>query len=189
MCGRYNFSQEESEEIQAIVREIERRQGVTGLKTGEIYPTNAAPVLLAENDAITPALFSWGFPGFKGQRVIINARAETAPEKPMFRASLAARRCVIPSTGFYEWDNHRQKYRFNLPDSTALYMAGFYNEFKGEPRYVILTTAANNSIADVHNRMPVVLEKDMIRTWIQDEAAAREILRAEPPLLERKLVS
>lgn len=188
MCGRYNFSQEESDEIREIVREVERRQRGE-FKTGEIYPTNAAPVLVAGDDRPVPELLTWGFPGFKGQRTIINARAETAPDKPMFRKCLEQRRCVIPSTGFYEWDEGKQKIRFNLPGDRALYMAGLYNEFAGEPRYVILTTAANESIADVHNRMPVVLPRERITEWIGDLAAAMDILHTVPPMLDRQPAS
>ena len=184
MCGRYNFSQEESDEIREIVREVERRQRGE-FKMGEIYPTNVAPVLVAGDDRPVPELLAWGFPRFDKKGVVINARAETAPDKPMFRKCLEQRRCVIPSTGFYEWAADKTKYRFRLPGEDALYMAGLYNEFAGEPRYVILTTAANESIADVHNRMPVVLPRARIAEWIGGLGAALEILRAVPPMLER----
>ena len=140
-------------------------------------------------DRPVPQLLTWGFPGFKGQRTIINARAETAPDKPMFRKCLEQRRCVIPSTGFYEWAADKQKIRLNLPGDRALYMAGLYNEFAGEPRYVILTTAANESISDVHNRMPVVLPRDRITEWIDDLGAAMDILHTVPPMLDRQSVS
>ena len=103
-------------------------------------------------------------------------------DKPMFRKCLEQRRCVIPSTGFYEWAADKTKYRFRLPGEDALYMAGLYNEFAGEPRYVILTTAANESIADVHNRMPVVLPRARIAEWIGGLGAPVGILRAVPPL-------
>ena len=61
MCGRYNFSQEESDEIREIVREVERRQRGE-FKMGEIYPTNVAPVLVAGDDRPVPELLAWGFP-------------------------------------------------------------------------------------------------------------------------------
>ena len=77
----------------------------------------------------------------------------------MFRKSLHGRRCAVPSTDSLNGRSKvkKIKYRFNLPDSRVLYMAGIYNEFKDENRFVILTTGANHSIADVHNRMPVIL--------------------------------
>ena len=101
-------------------------------------------------------LFRWGFPNFYRKGVIINARAETAEDKPTFRPCLEAGRCVIPSAGFYEWDADKRKIRFYQPGH-ALYMAGLYRVYEGKPCYVILTTAANPSVADVHDRMPLVL--------------------------------
>ena len=187
MCGRYNFSQEESDEIREIVREVERRQRGE-FKMGEIYPTNVAPVLVAGDDRPVPELLAWGFPRFDKKGVVINARAETAPDKPMFRKCLEQRRCVIPSTGFYEWAADKTKYRFRLPGEDALYMAGLYNEFAGEPRYVILTTAANESIADVHNRMPVILPKDKVEDWLMTEEFAIPYLHAVMPALIREKV-
>lgn len=80
-----------------------------------------------------PELLAWGFPRFDKKGVVINARAETAPDKPMFRKCLEQRRCVIPSTGFYEWAADKTKYRFRLPGEDALYMAGLTTSLPGNP--------------------------------------------------------
>ena len=193
MCGRYSlFVDEDIEELRAIVQEAEQRSRGAEMKTGEIFPTNPAPVLVRNGQKSAAEILNWGFPGFSGKGVIINARAETAEEKKMFRTSLMDRRCVIPSTGFYEWKHEetktKQKYKFNLPGEPLLYMAGFWNEFEGERRFVILTTEPNESIADVHNRMPVVLTKDSIDQWISDLGKAMELLHAIPLLLVRDAV-
>ena len=111
------------------------------------------------------------------------AEAETAEEKKTFKDSLLKRRCVIPSTGFYEWDKSKQKYLFNIQGSNALYMAGLYNFFKDEPRFIILTTSANSSVSSIHHRMPVVLEKQQIEDWITDTDKAVSILHNTPPSL------
>ncbi|RPF47698.1 putative SOS response-associated peptidase YedK [Hydrogenoanaerobacterium saccharovorans] len=188
MCGRYSlFTDEQNEEIRNIIEEVNKKYYGSDIKTGEIYPTNIAPVLVAKGQRLEPAPLIWGFPHFKGSGVIINARAETAEEKRMFRDSLIRRRCVIPSTGFFEWqhDESKQKYRFNLSDTSTLYMAGFYSEFKGERRYIILTTDANQSTADVHNRMPVVLQKSMLNDWVFDSDKALSILHRVPPMLTK----
>lgn len=106
----------------------------------------------------------------------------------MFRRSLAATRCVIPSSGFFEWSHSgpKTKYRFNLPGSGVLYMAGLYQDFGGERRFVILTTAANDSMIEVHNRMPVVLKGAERGAWLNSEESAAEILNAERPGLVRQ---
>lgn len=187
MCGRYSLFLEETE-IRDILNAV-HRQGQES-KTGEIYPTNPAPVLTLRQGRLTPQVQVWGFPGFGPRKgVIINARAETAGEKPMFRRSLETGRCVVPSTGFYEWsqDKKKIKYRFRLPGSRILYMAGLYREFQGEMRYVILTTAANESVADVHDRMPVVLLPGQVEEWVGDKGHL-PLLTRTPPLLERTVV-
>ena len=178
------FGSEELQEIRDIIDEVQRK--VNGeIKAGEVFPTDLAPVLIQKEGLLSPEAVIWGFPGFHGKGVIINARAETVPEKPMFRSCLASRRCVIPSTGFYEWshDIQKKKYQFNLPGESALYMAGLYNEYQGENRFVILTTEANASMADVHNRMPVVLDRDRVERWMGSERDAVELLSEEPPRL------
>jgi len=191
MCGRYViFTKQENREIINIMNEINIKYNPEEARTGEIFPTNKAPILISENDQITPVLYSWGFPNFKNKGVIINARAETAEEKRMFRESLILRRCVIPSTGFFEWkkDASKQKYLFTLTEEKTLYMAGLYNEFNGESRFVILTTAANPSMTEVHDRMPVILNGDKLKSWISDTSQALEILHGAPPMLMKTAV-
>lgn len=185
MCGRYSlFTEQDNQEILKIVQELDRKYPGNSMRTGEIYPTNLAPVLLAEEEQIIPELSSWGFPHFRGSGVIINARAETAEEKRMFRDSLLFRRLAVPTTGFYEWDREKKKHRFLLPGESTLYLAGFYKLVKGERRYVILTTAANDSIANVHDRMPVILPRKRIRDWIFDTDRALGYLKEKMPALE-----
>lgn len=189
MCGRYNFTAEESAELREIVRQIEAKNAQADWHMGEIFPTNTMPVLLWEREHAAPELQTWGFPGFKGTRRIINARAETAGERPMFRNSLEGRRCVIPSSGFYEWDKKKEKFLFRLPNENTLYMAGLWNEFAGAECFCIITTSANDSIADVHDRMPMVLQKGQINDWLSDRGAAEAILHTVPPMLVRQTVS
>ena len=113
-------------------------------------------------------------------------RAETAEERPMFRDGVAARRCVVPATGFYEWDADKRRYLFCMPARTELYMAALYGVFGGEARYCILTTQANASVAPVHHRMPLVLRAQEVRPWLEDEQTARRLLHETPPELERR---
>ena len=186
MCGRYNlyFDDEYDNDIAKMMDNIKRDYPQTEIKLGEIFPTNTAPVLIRKKSEIVPVPYIWGFPDYRRKGVIINARAETAEEKRTFRDSLLNRRCVIPSTGFYEWDKSKQKYLFNMPDNNALYMAGFYNVIKEEPRFIILTTDANASVRSVHHRMPLVLEKSQISKWITDTNCAVSILHCLPPMLK-----
>jgi putative SOS response-associated peptidase YedK len=187
MCGRYTiFTDADERELFEIIAAANKKYGDGSFRTGEIFPGDTVPVLTVPSFR-EPSLFTWGFPARSGSRPIINARSETAAQKPMFRDAVIARRCIIPSTGFYEWDAEKKKYLFTLPDSKMLYMAGLYSYFGGAAQYVILTAPANASVAETHNRMPVVLRREMLRPWLTDEGAAMEILHTEPPELSREL--
>lgn len=188
MCGRYNFTVEQSEEVMEILEKINAKFHGKEARTGEVFPTNLAPVLIEEAGQVAPVLSVWGFPKFDQKGVIINARAETAFEKRTFRDSLLNRRCIIPSTGFYEWDSEKHKFLFRMEGTNALYMAGLYRNVREEMRYVILTTDANDSMKEVHNRMPLVMPKADIDTWIMDDSATNDLLKRVPPLLRREAV-
>jgi len=192
MCGRYYIEDDETiAEMRKIFDEINQRYQNTpqrdAWKTGEIFPTDTAPVLIGEKDAVQPVLMKWGYPKWQGSSVIINARAETADEKPMFRASIRQRRCIIPSSGFFEWDHTeghaKTKFLLHRKESSLLYMAGLYSFFE-DPNgnnysaYVILTVPANSSVLPIHTRMPLVVEPGHNDLWLQDESYARSLLNA-----------
>lgn len=213
MCGRYYYDDETTREIEKLVQQISRnyRQGDSShgdlshwesshgeplshgellspgeISPGEISPCSMAPVITSHDRKLTVAACQWGFPKFKGSGVIFNARAETALEKNMFRRSLQERRCIIPAKHFYEWDKGKNKIAFFHPSKPAIYMAGFYNSFPDGVRYVILTTAANISMQDVHDRMPVMVADNEVADWIYDDVKMMEILHRTPYRLSRE---
>lgn len=136
-------------------------------------------MLLTGKSGMVPELMSWGYR--TAGPLVINARAETAAEKSLFRDSVASRRCAIPSTGFFEWDAAKQKFFFTLPGQSALYMTGLWALRDGLPCYTLLTTAANASMRPVHDRIPVVLTRSTLRPWLEDPSAAADILHTVPP--------
>jgi putative SOS response-associated peptidase YedK len=188
MCGRYNFTVEQSDEILEILEKLNAKFQGKEARTGEVFPTNLAPILIEERGEVSPTLSNWGFPKFDEKGVIINARAETAFEKRTFRDSLLNRRCIIPSTGFYEWNSEKKKFLFRLEGTNALYMAGLYSYYRDEMRYVILTTQANESMKEIHTRMPLVIPKEEIGTWITDHRATNDLLMRIPPQLMKEAV-
>ena len=183
MCGRYQFTVEQCEEIIRIVKAVDEKYGAGAWSLGEIRPTNRAPVLVTQDGKVCPELQTWGYK--TPDSLIINARAETAAEKPMFRDSVAIRRCVVPSSGFFEWDKEKRKYRFRLPGEDALYMAGLFTIRNRVSYYCILTTAANESMRKTHHRMPLVLKREQVRPWLEQPGASKEFLTMIPPQLER----
>ena len=94
------------------------------------------------------------------------------------------KRCVIPATGFYEWDTAKHKYFFQMPGQ-PIYLAGIYDTINGVNCFIILTTAPNDSVAPIHDRMPLLLSHEQVRPWLVDAGAALELLCSRPPLLLR----
>lgn len=107
-------------------------------------------------------------------------------EKPMFRDAVLHQRAAIPAAGFYEWDRNKQKYTFYREDGNPLFMAGCYRKYEDGDRFVILTTQANASMEPVHDRMPLILEREEVVDWLLEDGASEELLRKKPPLLERR---
>ena len=106
-------------------------------------------------------------------------------EKKPCRNSVLHRRCVIAAKGFYEWSKAREKYTFERKDSDVLFLAGCFKMQEGQECFVILTTQANASVEPVHDRMPLILEREEVETWILDDKAAEYLLHKMPVLLER----
>ena len=184
MCGRYQFTKTESGELSEMIRRIEARHGADAFGFEEICPGSMVPVLMPSPDGPVPGLSYWGFRTSKS--LVINARAETAAEKPMFRDGILLRRCAIPSTGFFEWDGSRRKYLFTLPGEEVFYMAGIFEIQGGSSCHCILTTAANSSVREVHSRMPLVLTREQVGPWIGNTAETASFLRMTPPTLEKR---
>lgn len=175
MCGRYQFSLGSDPLLDRIAAQAKDWQ------PGEVGPGMDAPVLLARGGKIGVQMQNWGF--VRETRRIINARAETVQDKPMFRDCLRLRRCAVPASGFFEWDSQRHKYWFEA--GKAMYLAGVYEETRTGRSFCILTTAANASMEPVHDRMPVVLDEAEMRVWLRDPAGAMELLHASGKILKR----
>ena len=169
----------------ARIREAVRKAGAQAPRD-EVFPSDGAPVLVLREGKVVPAVMGWGFPGMQGGRNVINARAETALEKRMFRDSVASRRLAVPAARFYEWDREKQKVAFYRKGRPALYMAGFYSPGEEGWNFCILTTEANSSMGGVHDRMPLVIEREQVRDWILDGDRTAEFLTGRPPQLDQE---
>ena len=175
------------EKLTAIVNMMEHRYS-SAYKTGEIFPGDTAPTVISHDGKLLPVPAVFGFPGFDGSRLLINARAETAAQKKTFTESLEQRRAILPALGFYEWshDGKKEKYYFQSEEQPVLYLCGMYKLFDGQRRFVILTRAANESIIEIHDRMPVIAAEDAVRPYLTDRDAALEILAVNAPALTRE---
>lgn len=184
MCGRFYVDEGTAKEIERVIRNVDMR--LQAMRTGDIYPSQAAGILTGKTENIRFEEMYWGFPQYQKNGLLINARAETALERKTFRDSVLHRRCIIPAGHFYEWDYDKNKVTFYREDRPVLYMAGFYNRFQDEERFIILTTQANDSVSPVHDRMPLVLEENELEDWVYDDKFMEIALRKTPALLGRE---
>lgn len=267
MCGRY-YVEIDEDELREIGEEAERLANAfpepIPLKTrGEMFPTDVVPVQTAR-DRYVP--MKWGFVTYD-KKTIINARSETALQKPMFRRSMLENRCIIPASGYYEWKRggfihssldeikgigvqvnidgigdgredikrideigsdgesddksridwvgaggesggvsmidgiggvekqekldvkdtigdkktiaakrggvKKTKFRFYVP-GMPIYMAGCYRQEKGSPlrTFVILTRDAVNGLEEFHDRMPVIIPRERVESWLYEGPGA-----------------
>ena len=165
----------------------------TSPKTSADQMTGEVIYRLASVNGVKPVAMSWGFPAPGGKRQsIINARCETASVKPMFRASIEKSRLLVPASAYFEWqkmpDGSKQKMRITSNEDELLLMAGLWRLFtnsKGERllAFVILTRPATSEMAQIHERMPLILNSDLSELWLHDLEAAQKML-AEPPGVE-----
>lgn len=175
MCGRFvtNIPAEALKEIFALIEapHLEPRYNVA--------PTQLSAVIrnLGEHNRLD--LLKWGLvPGWSKDLSfgshLINARSETVAEKPAFRHAIKYRRCIIPTSGFYEWShtgNKKQPYYFQMADHSPMCLAGLWESWNAPDgseleTFTVLTTAANELIAPIHDRMPVILHPGTFNLWL-----------------------
>lgn len=186
MCGRYYVDDDTAREIEKIVRDLDKKLLSEGKK--DIHPSETALVISHNEETLSAERMRWGFPGYQGKGLLINARAEGVLDKPTFRDSILKRRCIIPARGFYEWNRKKEKNAFYHDQLSVLWMAGCFRKVQDENRFVILTTNANASVSDVHDRMPLILDTRDLENWIWDDQFVEYYLRKEPVQLVRQTV-
>ncbi|MFP6743740.1 MAG: SOS response-associated peptidase [Alphaproteobacteria bacterium] len=189
MCGRFTLRTPAYKLAEAFGVEVHANlaarynvapsQDVAALRTGP-------------DDQRELVMLRWGLvPGWAkdpamGNRMI-NARAETVAEKPAFRAAFRQRRCLIPADGFYEWqktpDGSKQPYLIARPDGEPFVMAGLWEHWApaGEEPLetcAIITTEANDTLAPIHHRMPVIVTPGDHDAWLDPAPPSAEALTA-----------
>lgn len=184
MCGRYYIDSDMADEIEKVVHDIDQRIRQEHF-AGDIFPTNVAPIIEKSEHGLKLDVCKWGYPLSQGKNLVINARAESVMDKPSFRNGILYHRILIPASGFYEWNRLKEKNTFSRYDAPVLYMAGFCDWFENERRFVIMTTAANESMIKVHDRMPLILEKGQLKDWF-DDRKMEQILHQVPVQLKRE---
>ena len=198
MCGRFTLTTSPQQVAEhfglAEIPELSPRYNIA--------PTQAVAVVRGTGADRAPVfeLRRWGLipswakdPGI-GSRMI-NARIETAAEKPAFRAAFRRRRCLVPADGFYEWKAHpkrRRPHHVRLADGELFGLAGLFEAWKspeGESieSCTLLTTAANAALRPLHHRMPILIDPERYAEWLDPELQDPGIIRSltHPGLSDR----
>ena len=189
MCGRFTQQRPASElgEIFAaepLADELGPRFNVA--------PTDDAFVVVQRDDRRAITAYRWGLvphwaSDLKAGSRMFNARAETLSTSPAFRVAYKQRRCVVPVDSFYEWKREgtiRQPYRVAREDGRPLALAGLWAGWHDPATeavrrtFTIVTTTPNQALADLHDRMPVILPDDAWQRWLDSAAADAGELRA-----------
>jgi len=205
MCGRFTtrLTWHQLHDLYNITApDIAPRQGGLDLKPRyNVVPTDVMPVCrLNRQGRREIAMLRWGLIPYwatdpKIGYKTINARAETVATAPAFRAAFKKRRCLVPASGFYEWkkleDGSKQPYLIGMRDGTPFSFAGLWERWdKGEApveTFTIITGEPNSLVADLHNRMPVILDPGDYDTWLTaaDTAIPQAMLQPFPAQLMR----
>jgi len=171
-----------------------------------VAPTDQIPIVRVDpRDGEREVVMArWGLIPFwmkeKPKVPHINARAETVAKQPLFREAFAKRRCLIPATGFYEWQQRadgKQPYRFRRKDLEPFAFAGLweFNRLDGEDvvSAAIIVGKANTVVGQIHDRMPVMLMPDDYDRWLDPNTLPAELLAMlkpyDPKLMEAYAVN
>ncbi len=193
MCTRF-FLDESQRELAQIMNLVKRTpltkrfiyQGHPLMTKGEIRPTNVVSVIAPDRNgkkSVYP--MKWGFTDKEHGNLIYNARSESAGYSPTFKEWWTGHRCVIPSSYYCEWEHYAgpdgrirtgSKYLIQTLNSEITWLCGLYrieNEF---PVFVILTREPSRDLAEIHDRMPVIISDDKISDWISPDKNPAEIM-------------
>jgi putative SOS response-associated peptidase YedK len=153
-----------------------------------LAPTQRHVIICEDGDNRTLVAARWGLSSRGRVPMMINLRAERI-RVGGYRALFESRRCLIPVDGFYEWTGspgQRKPIRFHRPDGGLLYFAGVFevDDVVADelPRFAVLTTAPNELVAPIHNRMPAVVAPESVEEWLRSEAPSIKSLLGPAPI-------
>lgn len=195
MCGRYTLSQPGDILNQLGVPEEEQIELTPNYN---IAPTQDVAVVRADKEGHRHlALLRWGLIPYwaKDEKIgnqMINARGESVAEKPSFKNALKRRRCLVLADGFYEWQRQgkvKQPFHIHLEGHAPFVIAGLWERWEKGPEPIesctLITTSANSKVAELHDRMPVILGGEARDLWldesIQDAELLTAVLKPYPP--------
>ncbi|MFG2058284.1 SOS response-associated peptidase [Micromonospora sp. NPDC048930] len=193
MCGRYATSRSAGD-LSALFESYDETGGAVG-PDFNVAPTDPVPLVrLAPEGHRALSVGRWGLvPHWSrsaaGAARMINARAETVATSRAYAPSFARRRCLVPADGWYEWvrepDGKRQPYYMTPKDGSVLAFAGIWSVWQSADRelltFSVLTTAAVGELAEVHDRMPLLLPPERWASWLGPAGEPGDLLVPPAP--------
>jgi putative SOS response-associated peptidase YedK len=182
MCGRITLRTLEGRKLDWVAT---RTGTIIIIPRYNIAPTQDVLAVLPDGERRELMSIRWGLIPWwsKEAKGVINARVETIDQKPSFKESFERRRCLILADGFYEWERVSKKisqpYYFQMKDQAVFAFAGIWDRWQqdGEPimSCAIITTVANELLAEIHTRMPVILGSESYEAWLDDNARPEDL--------------
>lgn len=179
MCGRYTLidSKKLAQRFAVDINETKNLHDSYNIAPGQMLP-----VVKRKNNKTYLRLMHWGLipvwskDGKTGGYSLINAKAETLAEKPMWKRLIGKMRCVVPASGFYEWKRSGKEkipYYIHLQNEPIFGFAGLYdiwvdNKDKKHYSFTIITTAPNKLMSPIHDRMPAILDRSDEAKWLDN---------------------
>lgn len=185
MCGRYTLVHSKEALEQAFGAAFPE-----GQESYNIVPSQKVLAAASSTEQTKAGWLQWGLiPSWADDKKIghkmINARAESVDTKPAFRRLLERRRCLVIADGFYEWDREggtKQPYRITVDNEELFAFAGLWDRWEGEEETItsctIITTEANDLMQSIHHRMPVILDEEARKTWLDPHETDKQVLKS-----------
>ena len=180
MCGRFTLKTPRGIPLSHLAR-VDLNDLVPRYN---IAPSQDVLAIVQHGPEREATFLQWGLiPSWsKEAKGIINARVETIDDKPTFSESFRNRRCLILADGFYEWERMgkiSQPYYFQMTDGAPFAFAGIWDRWKQNGRSItscaIITTTANELLARIHHRMPVILSAELYDLWLNDDSRSADL--------------
>ena len=173
MCGRY-VNKNSFEDIEKLFQaDLIQSPSISIQPSYNICPTQYSPVVVSADEKYQMKNMHWGLiPSWskdsKFATNLINARIETVQEKPSFKGLTNASRCIVIASGYYEWvqtDSGKQPYYIHGKHD-VLPIAGLWTRWKDIKSFTIITKSANSNISNIHHRMPLIIEQNHIKSFL-----------------------
>ena len=194
MCCRYYFSKNEPA-FEALIARIlasplrerfEKEFSRPVITDGEVRPTDIVPVIASNRNGERSVFpMKWGFTIPNTKSPVVNARVESAAEKPLFKEAWQRRRCIIPASWYYEWEHlpapdgktkTGAKYMIQPAGHDITWLCGLYSFENDLPVFAVITRAPEGEAARIHDRMPLILPSEMINEWISPDSNPASLL-------------